>query len=148
MRMDELQPLPQKAQRPQAERGHEERDVAFRPIVWSGVGLLLATVLVYLMVFWVFGYLEERTAERRPAANPLARTYGRQLPPEPRLQAEPILDLRRLRAAEDEQLNTYGWLDRNAGTVRIPIARAMELLAQRGLPTQPQTQPPAAGGGR
>ncbi len=146
--MDEPRRFPPDTQHSQAHRGHEVRDVAFRPIVWSGVGLLLVTAVVFLMVLWVFGFLEERTAERRPAANPLARTYGRQLPPEPRLQADPILDLRRLRAAEDEQLNTYGWIDRSAGTVRIPIARAMELLAQRGLPTRPQPAPPAAGAAR
>ena len=36
-------------------------------------------------------------------------------------------DLRDLRAREDEMLDSYGWVDRNAGIVRIPIDEAMRL---------------------
>ena len=39
---------------------------------------------------------------------------------------------------EEQTLHSYGWVDQQAGVVRIPIDRAMELLAQRGLPTRPQ----------
>lgn len=38
--------------------------------------------------------------------------------------------LKELRAREDEALNTYRYLDRDKGTVRIPVSRAMELLLQ------------------
>lgn len=41
-----------------------------------------------------------------------------------------------LYAAQNEQLNSYGWVDRSNGIVRIPIDRAMDLLAQRGLPAR------------
>ena len=46
---------------------------------------------------------------------------------------------------EEQTLHSYGWVDQPAGVVRIPIDRAMELLAQRGLPTRPQagTVPPS-----
>jgi hypothetical protein len=37
---------------------------------------------------------------------------------------------------QDEKLNSYGWIDRSNGIVQIPIERAMDLLAQRGLPTR------------
>jgi hypothetical protein len=70
---------------------------------------------------------------------------ARKLPPEPRLQSAPVLDLREMRAAEDEILNGYGWVDEQKGTVRIPIGRAIDLLAARGLPARPQNQTPAAG---
>ena len=118
--------------------GHEKRDVTFRPIVWSAVGGLVGTLLVFVLMRWLFGHYLAREAELSPPANPLASTYGRQVPPAPRLQTDPLQELRRLRAAEDAVLTTYGWVDRNAGTVRIPIDRAMELLAQRGLPARPQ----------
>jgi hypothetical protein len=39
---------------------------------------------------------------------------------------------------EVQRLNSYGWVDQQAGIARIPIDRAMALLAQRGLPTRPQ----------
>jgi hypothetical protein len=43
-------------------------------------------------------------------------------------------DLKRLRDSEDATLGSYGWVDRKAGTVRIPIDRAMDLVAKRGVP--------------
>jgi hypothetical protein len=60
----------------------------------------------------------------------------RRLPPEPRLQTEPREDLRNLRESEERTLTTYGWVDRNAGVVRIPIDRAMTLTVERGLPSR------------
>ena len=75
------------------------------------------------------------------------RMPRRQLPPEPRLQVNPRRDLIEHRRAEQELLDGWGWVDRNAGIVHVPIARAMEILAQRG-GTAPPLFPaptPAAG---
>jgi hypothetical protein len=65
---------------------------------------------------------------------------ARQLPPEPRLQISPQQDMRQMRAAEMAALHSYGWVDRQAGIVRIPIERAIELLAERGLPARREGQ--------
>jgi hypothetical protein len=72
------------------------------------------------------------------------------MPPEPRLQQSPSRDLKAMRAREDWQLNHYSWVDPAKGLVSIPIERAIEIVAQRGIP--PQTAPanlklsqPAAG---
>lgn len=114
--------------------GHESRDVRVRPIVVAFIGLgvvtLLSLALMYALLSGFTG-LERRASQ---PASPLAAAYGRQAPPEPRLQVAPRDDLRRLRAREDEQLHGYGWVDRPAGVTRIPIERAIELLAVRGLP--------------
>jgi hypothetical protein len=59
------------------------------------------------------------------------------LPPTPRLQVNPKADLDHLRAAERQQLQTYGWIDRDHQVVRIPIEQAMQLLVSRGLPDWP-----------
>ena len=40
-----------------------------------------------------------------------------------------------LTAANEELLDSYGWIDRGQGVARIPVARAMELLAESGSPT-------------
>ena len=58
------------------------------------------------------------------------------MPPEPRLQTNPRADLRDLRAHEDLVLGTYGWVDKPAGVVRIPIDEAMKITLQRGLPVR------------
>jgi hypothetical protein len=63
------------------------------------------------------------------------------VPPEPRLQEHPREDLSELRAREDEILSSYGWVDRNAGVVRIPIDAAMKLTLERGLPARAENEP-------
>jgi hypothetical protein len=61
--------------------------------------------------------------------------------PSPRLQIDNgNQDLANLHEREDLLLNYYSWVDRSQGTVRIPIERAMELIAQRGLPVAPAQQ--------
>ena len=47
--------------------------------------------------------------------------------------------LNKVRLYEENTLNTYDYVDKDAGTVRIPIDRAMDLLVQRGLPTRAQS---------
>jgi hypothetical protein len=69
---------------------------------------------------------------------PLAATEQNRVPPEPRLQTSPREDLQNFREQEDTVLKSYGWVDRNAGIVRIPIEEAMKLTVQRGLPTRPE----------
>jgi len=68
--------------------------------------------------------------------------------PTPRLQTDDgNQDVADLHAREDLLLSNYTWVDQSKGTVRIPIERAMELIAQRGLPVAPptQVQPPMTG---
>jgi hypothetical protein len=56
--------------------------------------------------------------------------------PAPRLQPDPARELAEMRAQEDALLHSYGWVDRSAGVVRIPIERAMQLTLDRGLPVR------------
>ena len=51
-------------------------------------------------------------------------------PPPPRLLTTPHPDLQAMRDAADRRLTSYGWVDRNARVVHIPIERAMELVLQ------------------
>lgn len=61
--------------------------------------------------------------------------------PTPRLQMDDgNQDLADLHAREDILLDNYTWADQSKGKVRIPIERAMEIVAQRGLPVAPATQ--------
>jgi hypothetical protein len=64
--------------------------------------------------------------------------------PTPRLQMDDgNQDLADLHAHEDLLLDHYTWIDREQGSLRIPIGRAMELIAQRGLPVVPAATEPA-----
>lgn len=60
------------------------------------------------------------------------------MPSAPRLQVDPGADLRALRAREHAQLSTYGWTDQAKGIAHIPIERAIELMAERGLSGWPK----------
>lgn len=114
-----------------ADNAHETTDINLKPVVISGIGLLLILVVTMVLMFGLFDVMKYQEARMSPPANPLAAADGQRVPPAPRLQAHPLKDLDELRKAEHELLTTYAWKDQNAGVVRIPIARAMELLAQR-----------------
>ena len=121
--------------------GHEERDVTFPPVVVGLVGLAVLGIVSALLMFGFFQLLGTRAARLDPPASELAQRYGRQEPPAPRLQPDPLKDLADMRAEENAVLDTYGWVDRSAGAVRVPVRRAMELLVQRGLPARPEAKP-------
>lgn len=58
--------------------------------------------------------------------------------PAPQLQIDNgSADLVALHDREDLLLNYYSWVDESKGAVRIPIQRAMEIIAQQGLPVAP-----------
>ncbi|MGD9764431.1 MAG: hypothetical protein AB7V27_12005 [Candidatus Binatia bacterium] len=114
-----------------AEHTHERRDIYLKPVVWAGFALLIILLMTFALMFGLFERLALYEARSSPPANPLAAVEGRRMPPQPRLQAHPLRDLHDLRAAEEETLNSYGWVDKDAGVVRIPIARAIDLLAER-----------------
>jgi hypothetical protein len=119
---------------------HETSDVDFLGILGFGLGLVVVAAVVHLLIFGLFTYFEGREARRVPAEYPLAAGQADRLPPEPRLQANPREDLRELRAKEDELLGSYGWVDKNAGVVRIPIEQAMKLTLERGLPARQEAK--------
>ena len=125
---------------------HERSDVSVFGIFVFGVGLLVAAVILHLVIWWLFDHFAARaTRSDRPLPAMAARATGEPLPPEPRLQVSPSQDLREMHAAEDVILNNYGWEDQQAGVVRLPIDRALQVLAERGLPVLPQTEGPEEG---
>jgi len=125
-----------------AESGHEVSDI--NPKRVAMVGLALATVIAVSLpvTYGLFYYFYRGETRTRPVPSPLS--YSREPTPEPRLSVEPGKDLKILRSEEDAMLKSYGWIDQEKGIVRIPIDRAIEILAERGLPTRPAKNEPAA----
>ena len=114
--------------------GFEGSDVNVFAVGKFAVALLLVILLSMLLLMGVFKYFQSQEGGVAVSADP-AKVF-----PQPQLQTKPIQDLQAVRAAEDQVLNSYGWVDPQKGIVRIPIARAMELMAQRGLPSR-QAEP-------
>jgi len=115
---------------------HEQSDVNIRAILGFGAALFVVAAVVHVLIYVLFGYFDSRENAKVPAEYPLAATQGHREPPEPRLQTDPRQDLADLRAKEDEVLGSYGWVDKNAGLVRIPIDAAVKLTLERGLPAR------------
>jgi hypothetical protein len=131
----------------------EDDGVSYSGIVWFVVILTVTTLACQLIVWGAFEFMEWRVDRSDAARAPLAAERPRpeikdgrmitntQESPQPALLVTEPIALREHRANETSGLSTYGWVDRNAGTVRIPIDRAKTLLLERGLPTRPGAEP-------
>ncbi len=111
---------------------HEPDRTNARALTAWTIGLVGLIVLTIVVVTWLLGFLSaaKRPQSRPPRTGPAAAEHWR----------NPPTDLERLRRQETQNLNTYGWIDRDAGVVRIPVERAMELMAANG-GDRPTTQP-------
>ena len=112
---------------------HEERDAPLSGILMLGSLFVVLLVFGLLVSLGAFRYFTEHQP-LGPPASPFENV--RSLPPSPRLQVTPAVDLRDYLSAQQRLMNSYGWVDREAGIVRIPIDRAMELLLEKGLPVR------------
>lgn len=147
---------------PNEHPGYEQSDVSVRPIL-----VFIVSLAVFVGVFFVFcfgmgkvinsgierhdgpqnqwnqiasatpnGKIQNMTSN--PAMEQQQLQELTQRFPTPRLQTDDgNQDLADLHAREDLLLEHYSWVDAPGGKVRIPIERAMELIAQRGLPVAP-----------
>ncbi len=119
--------------------GHETTDVSV-PGLFIFAGSLLAVLVVVLVgivvLFKVYGVmdrsLDKHRAEGEPGSNSLVRVQSNYQGP--LLQIRPEQDLHQMQGANAADLRGYAWVDRNKGIVSLPVDRAMELVAQRGLP--------------
>jgi hypothetical protein len=121
--------------------GYESRDVALRALVKWFIALLIfmgvsVAAVTILYVKWVPRGTEERMLYPQMSV--------RVLPPPPTIQAQPVRDLDVFRQQEVGKLDSYGPADRAKGTVHIPIGRAIDIMAQHGLPARPQAPKAAA----
>lgn len=128
---------------------YERRDIGVAGVLYFLAGLAAAGILVHFLVSGMYSYLEKRSDAEQPHVSPLvqnvptdtrhvSRDYPQAAFPSPKLEEDERGQLNDIRLQEEQTLSTYGWIDQKAGTVRIPIDRAMDLLAQRGLPVRAQ----------
>jgi hypothetical protein len=137
-----------------------DRELSVAGIVWTAAGILAVTVAAMVLMWWMVNSLKDDLTAgdpELPAVERLRREAaagdtptlpsgpplpaGVRLPPGPRLQPKPEDEMAALHERQLRLLTSYGWVDREAGTVRVPIERAMAELAAGGLPAAE----PAAG---
>jgi hypothetical protein len=112
----------------------EERDVDTSAVVWFGVWLGVGCVIAAVVVWGIFRLFAAQENAEQPVLSQHLEASLKRTPASPRLEPLPLEPRIELRAAEDAQLSTYGWVDRNAGVARIPIDRAMQLIVEHGVP--------------
>ena len=115
------------------QRGYEDSDVSVGRLLAFAAGLVALVVLGVLGSAAVFHFFV-RQQPLGPPASPFEDV--RPMPPEPRLQTTAPLDLKRYREGQEKILQSYGWVDSQAGIVRIPVDRAVDLLLQKGYPVR------------
>lgn len=98
----------------------------------SWTWLFAGTLLTILVITFLVATGSQLWTQPQPQSFPLD-TASLQEPP---LRINPLADLQTLRAEEMEILSSYGWVDKDAGIVRIPIEQAMDLLLEQGLPVR------------
>lgn len=136
--------------------GFERRDIGVAGVLYFLAGLAFAGLIVHFIVTGLFSYLDKQTEAQQTPVSPLVAnvpTDTRHIPkqyngnyeqylkenfPSPQLEINERNQLDNIRLAEENTLSTYDYIDQNAGTVRIPIGRAMDLIAERGLPVRVQ----------
>jgi hypothetical protein len=110
---------------------HESGDVNAISVTRFGIGMAFLILVFLFSLFGLFRYFAKRAAEAQPP-EPMGAIV-RKIPPEPRLEPDPSLDMRQMRAAEDRKLHQYAWIDPDKGIVQIPVDRAMDLILEKGL---------------
>jgi hypothetical protein len=126
--------------------GHEHTDANVWMIVQFAIWLIASALVVHALMWGMFEwFVKNRNDVAPPMEFPLAGQQEPRLPAGPRLQAIPANEIFEFRQRENAELTEYGWVDRNAGIVRIPIEEAKKLLEQRGLPSRAEPTTPPEG---
>src|SRR5690349_197194 len=133
---------------------YERRDISVAGVLYFPLALVIGGVMVHFIAQGLFKYLDNRFETSQPPASPLVKiapSDTRRIPPQyngdyqkyledqfpaPQLEINERTELNDIRRREETILSTYGWVDQSAGTLHIPIDRAMDVLAQQGLPVR------------
>jgi hypothetical protein len=133
----------------------EREDLSTRGIFGFMIGLAIIGVVVYFIITGMYRFLDNYERSQMTASSPLVkpedtrRIGSRRVTDDevkkafkengaPLLETDERGQLHEFVLNQEKQLNSYDWVDEKAGVAHIPIERAMELTAQRGLPVLPQ----------
>jgi len=123
---------------------YDRSDLGASGIVSFLIGLAITVVFIHLIIWGfvkAYTHFEPHAMARTsailepqpapPQGDPVTRF------PAPQLQPDPVADMNKYREAVEQELNSSGWVNQNDGVAHIPVERAIDLVAQRGLPVRP-----------
>lgn len=124
------------------ETGRFDREIDVKNIVWAGIFLVVTALVVHFLIWGLLRGFDKMDDRRDVPLTPIeAATPQPEDFPLPRLQTLPEQDLRLIREEEDRLIGRAGWVDRQQGTMRVPIDVAIDVIAARGV------EPGVVGGG-
>ena len=138
------------------QEGFEQQDMTAQSVFAFLISLVVGGVLVYFAIWGFYHFMDARQRSPQPPQGPLVKQVETDTRivspdeitkfPQPRLERNERAEIKDFRLKKEQTLNSYGWVDEKTGVTRIPIERAMQLVAQRGLPTVAKagTVPPSA----
>ena len=115
--------------------GHEVSDASPKVIGLFVLGLFAMIFAAMGVLGWIYAHLYT-TANAIPV-----KRQEDSFKFAPRAKTSIAKDWDAIDAQAHARLDGYGWTDGKHGTVRIPIVRAMELVAREGLPARPGHPP-------
>ena len=111
---------------------HEQTDISLTGVTRAALFTFAGIGVVMALMWGAWGFFLNQAKQIDPGKPAMsAEDYGRRVPATPRLQSVPSTDLAAYRAQQAAKLNGLAWVDQSAGTVRMPINAAMQLIVSR-----------------
>lgn len=134
----------------------EREDLSTRGVFVFMIGLAIVGLVIYFIIVGMYSFLDKYERAQTTTASPLvsnADGIQRYIPYDPahgdsvtkdfKENSAPMLEndergqFKDFLLNQEDQLNSYGWVDQQTGVAHIPIRRAMDLIVERGLPVRP-----------
>lgn len=136
---------------PGHETSFETEDLSTRGVFVFMIGLAVTGFVTYFIIVGMYSFLDNYERARMTTGSPLVTSNGAAARVvtqadmdkafkdngAPMLETDERGQFRGYLLNQENQLNSYGWVDQQAGIARIPIQRAMDLIAKQGLPVLP-----------
>jgi len=138
------------------ETSFEREDLSTRGVFAFMIGLAIVGLVIYFIIVGMYSFLDKYEHAQMTTASPLApnaEVSSRAIHYDPdrgdyvqkkfQNNGSPILEhdergeFKKFLLDQEDQLNSYGWVDEQAGVAHIPIEHAMDLIVERGLPVRP-----------
>jgi hypothetical protein len=138
----------------------EREDLGTRGVFAFMIGLAVTGIVIYFIIVGMYSFLDNYEQSHMETASPLVTNAGAMSRVvtqaemdkafkdngAPMLETNERGEFKDFLINQEDQLNSYGWVDKDAGVAHIPIQRAMDLIVQQGLPVYPQTSADTAVG--
>ncbi len=136
----------------------EREDLGTRGVFAFMIGLAVIGIVIYFIIVGMYSFLDNYERSQMATASPLVTTKGSMSRVVTQADMDkafkdngaPMLEINErgqfkgFLINQEDQLNSYGWVDKDAGVAHIPIQRAMDLIVQQGLPVYPQNSADAS----